>query len=107
MTSLTTKIQHKEEVNNMGFIKKLLGLDLEPKVILGNPLVNDSLPEVGVRIHQYFFGKPTPQVVTISFQVGGPEWCKLEQGDEWLNFEAALTALQKEQEHYLSSWRAP
>ena len=93
----------------MGIIKKIrsiLGLDFEPKPIEGNLLVNNSLPEVGVRIHQYFFGKPTPQVVTISFQVGGPEWCKLEQGDEWRNFEAALTALQKEQEHYLRSWRA-
>lgn len=89
----------------MGMLRKLLGLDLEPKAIEGNPLVDDSLPEVGVKEVQYFFGKPTPQVITISFQVGGPEWCKLVHGDEWRNFEAALTALQKEQEHYLHSAR--
>lgn len=90
----------------MGMRRKLLGLDLEPKAIEGNPLFDDSLPEVGVRVDQYFFGKPTPQVVTISFQVGGPEWRKLVQGDEWRNFEAALTSLQKGQEHYLRSFRA-
>ena len=64
-----------------------------------------SPPEVGYLITQEFFGKPTPQVVTISFQVGAPEWCKLEQGDEWLNFEEALTSLQKAQEHYMHSYR--
>lgn len=73
---------------------------IHPKVIGGYP-ISAVPPKVGVREDQYFFGKPTPQVVTISFQVGGPEWCKLVQGDEWRNFEAALIAFQKGQEHYL------
>ena len=48
----------------------------------------------GYEIKKYFFGKPTPQEVQVSFSMDYHGWLKLEKSNEWLNFLEALASFQ-------------
>lgn len=50
----------------------------------------------GYTVKMGFFGKPTPQVVQVSFEMPYPDWLQLEMSDVWQNFLGVLEAAQKE-----------
>lgn len=53
----------------------------------------------------YFFGKPSPQAVQVSFELDAHGWSRLEQSSEWRNLLEVLASLQKEQKHFVRSAR--
>lgn len=52
-------------------------------------------------LKKYFFGKPNPQVVEVTFQLAYPDWCKLEDSDVWRHLEEVVGDFQKAQGHLL------
>lgn len=41
-------------------------------------------------------GQPSHQVVSISFELAYPDWCKLKDTETWHRLEEAVEAFQKE-----------
>ena len=50
----------------------------------------------GYTVKMGCFGKPTPQVVQVSFEMPYPDWLQLEKSDLWRNLLEVLEAAQRE-----------
>lgn len=64
-----------------------------------------AFPEAEYEITEFFFGKPIPQAVQVSFELDAHGWSRLEQSSEWRNLLEVLASLQKEQKHFVHSAR--
>lgn len=50
-------------------------------------------------VNMGFFGKPTPQVVQVSFEMPYHDWSQLESSDLWRRLLEVLADAQKEFDH--------
>ena len=53
----------------------------------------------GYAVKMGFFGKPTPQVIQVSFEMPYLDWLQLEESDVWQNLLEVLEAAQREPNH--------
>lgn len=52
-------------------------------------------------VKKYFFGKPIPQVVQVSFELAYPDWCELQASKLWCRLVEGGSLSQKGQEQQL------
>lgn len=48
-------------------------------------------------VKEFFFGRPIPQVVQVSFELAYPDWCKLQASELWRRLVEVGSCSQKEQ----------
>ena len=50
--------------------------------------------QYGIDITEYFWGRPTPSEVKVSFSLAYPDWCKLQDSETWRQLESFLAGAQ-------------